>query len=86
MGSWLYFFALKCKFSVNLIKKSFTKRHWIEGKVLALLRQKAAHSAKSLSLELGVSERQIQRILRKLKEEGTIEHNGAKRNGKWIVY
>ncbi len=24
--SWPYFFALKCKFSVNLIKKSFTKR------------------------------------------------------------
>ena len=25
------FFALKCKFSVNLIKKSFTKRHWQDG-------------------------------------------------------
>ena len=24
---------LKCKFFVNLIKKSFTKRHWQDGKI-----------------------------------------------------
>ena len=38
-----------------------------ERKLLALLRQNEKHSAKSLSLELGVSERQIQRILKELK-------------------
>ncbi len=87
------------RFMLEIIRDSLEELVWghtenenaqvkgrIEDKVLALLRQKAAHSAKSLSLELDVSERQIQRILRKLKEEGTIEHNGAKRNGKWIVY
>lgn len=57
----------------------------IEDRLLALLRQNAAHSAKSLSLELGISERQIQRILRKLKDTGAIERSGSNRNGKWIV-
>lgn len=57
----------------------------IEDRPLALLRQNAAHSAKSLSLELGISERQIQRILRKLKDTGAIERSGSNRNGRWIV-
>lgn len=57
----------------------------IEDRLLALLRQNAAHSAKSLSLELGISERQIQRILRKLKDTGAIERSGSNRNGRWIV-
>lgn len=57
----------------------------IEDRLLALLWQNAAHSAKSLSLELGISERQIQRILRKLKDTGAIERSGSNRNGRWIV-
>ena len=31
------------------------------------------HTAKSLALELGISERQVQRILKELKDSGTIE-------------
>ena len=30
-GSWLYFFALKCILSVNLINKSFSKRFRYDG-------------------------------------------------------
>lgn len=58
----------------------------IEDRLLALLRQNEKHSARSLSIELGVSERQIQRILKKLKDSGVIGRAGANRNGKWIVF
>ena len=58
----------------------------IKDKLLNLLRQNGKHSAKSLSQELGISERQAQRILKECKETGMIEHVGANRNGKWIVY
>lgn len=57
-----------------------------EDKLLSLLQQNERHSGKSLSLELGISERQVQRILKKLKNSGVIERVGANRNGRWIVH
>lgn len=57
-----------------------------EDKILALLRQNESHSAKSLASELGISERQVQRILKALKESGIIVRIGANRSGKWIVH
>lgn len=54
-------------------------------KLLILLRQNGKHSAKSLSQELGISERQAQRILKECKDSGLIERVGANRNGKWMV-
>lgn len=57
-----------------------------EDKILTLLQQNEQYSAKSLSQQLGISERQVQRILRELKENGLIERVGANRNGKWIVH
>lgn len=57
----------------------------VEDKLLVLLQQDEKHSAKSLSLELGISERQVQRILRGLKASGVIGRVGANRNGKWVV-
>ena len=57
----------------------------INDKLLALLRQNERHSAKSLSAELGISERQVQRILKELKDSGMIERLGANRNGIWVI-
>lgn len=57
----------------------------VEERMTDLLRQNGKYSAKSLSIELGISERQVQRILRELKSAGVIERFGANRNGKWIV-
>lgn len=57
----------------------------IEDRLLALLRQNGRHSAKKLACEMGISERQIQRILKKLKDAGVIERAGANRNGRWII-
>lgn len=62
-----------------------TNKNNIEDKLLALLRQNERHSAKTLSQELGISERQVQRILKELKDSGRIKHIGANRNGKWTV-
>lgn len=56
-----------------------------EDKLLILLRQNGKHSAKSLAYELGISDRQVQRILKKLKENGKIERVGTNRGGMWII-
>lgn len=58
----------------------------IEEKVLVSLRKSEKHSARSLSIELGVSEHQIQRILKRLKDNDKIEHIGVNRNGNWMVH
>jgi len=42
-------------------------------------------SANSLAISVGVTERQVQRILAKLKTEGKIIRHGANKNGYWEV-
>ena len=56
-----------------------------EEKIIALLRQDGNMSANMLSVSVGVTERQIQRILAKLKAEGKIIRHGANKNGYWEV-
>lgn len=53
--------------------------------ILALLRQDAHLTAKSLSEILNISKRQTERILARLKKEGRIERVGASKNGRWVV-
>ena len=57
-----------------------------ENRLLTLLRQNGNHSAKSLAGELDISERQVQRVIKILRNAGIIERVGANRNGKWIVH
>lgn len=66
--------------------KGEQKEETIGDKLIMLLRKNGKLSAKSLSLELGISERQVQRILKELKASGMIERAGANRNGTWIVH
>ncbi len=56
-----------------------------EEKILALLKQDGHMSASTLSVSVGVTPRQAQRILAKLKEEGKIIRHGATKNGFWEV-
>lgn len=56
-----------------------------EEKIIALLRQDGRLSANMLSASLGITVRQAQRILAKLKEEGKIMRHGANKNGYWEV-
>lgn len=56
-----------------------------EQKVIALLRQNGNMSANMLSVSVGITGRQVQRILAKLKAEGKIIRHGANKNGYWEV-
>ncbi len=56
-----------------------------EEKVLSLLRQDNTLSANMLANSLGITHRQAQRILTKLKTEGKIIRRGANKNGYWEI-
>lgn len=56
-----------------------------EEKTVALLRQDGSLSANMLSASLRITQRQVQRILAKLKREGKILRHGANKNGYWEV-
>ena len=56
-----------------------------EEKIIALLRQDGNMSANMLSVFVGITGRQAQRILAKLKAEGKIIRHGANKNGYWEV-
>lgn len=56
-----------------------------EERIMALLRQDGNMSANMLSISVGITQRQAQRILAKLKGEGKIIRHGANKNGYWEV-
>ena len=56
-----------------------------EEKVLALLRQDGRLTARVLASTLGVTERQIERIMASLKKQGCLVRQGASKNGYWEV-
>ena len=56
-----------------------------EEKIIELLRQDGNMSANMLSVSVGITQRQAQRILAKLKNEGRIIRHGANKNGYWEV-
>ncbi|WMC93364.1 Fic family protein [Kineothrix sp. MB12-C1] len=57
----------------------------VRDKLLELLKANNKISAKSAAAKLDLSERQIQRLLKIMKDEGKIERVGSNRNGSWIV-
>ena len=67
--------------AVNVVRNVVTN----EDKVLALLRQDGRLTAKVLASSLGLTQRQVQRILANLKEEKKIIRHGASKNGYWEV-
>lgn len=56
-----------------------------QGKLIELLKEDNKISAKVAAEKLGISERQVQRMLKDMKDEGMIERVGANRNGTWNV-
>jgi Fic family protein len=56
-----------------------------EDKVIMLLRQDPNLTAKTIAATLGLTDRQVERILSKLKKEGKIVRHGASKNGYWEV-
>lgn len=56
-----------------------------EDKVLSILKQDGKMSATMLANSIGITQRQAQRILSKLKDQGKILRHGANKNGYWEV-
>lgn len=56
-----------------------------QDKLLELLAENGSLSAKNAALRLEISERQVQRLLKILKEEGKIKRTGSNRSGAWII-
>jgi predicted HTH transcriptional regulator len=56
-----------------------------EDKVIMLLKQDSNLTAKTIAATLGLTDRQVERILSKLKREGKIIRHGASKNGYWEV-
>lgn len=57
----------------------------VQDKLLELLKLDNKISAKSVADKLEMSERQVQRLLKNMKDEGIIERVGSNRNGTWKV-
>jgi predicted HTH transcriptional regulator len=56
-----------------------------EDKVIMLLKQDSNLTAKTIAATLDLTDRQVERILSKLKNEGKIVRHGASKNGYWEV-
>jgi predicted HTH transcriptional regulator len=56
-----------------------------EDKVIMLLKQDSNLTAKTIAATLGLTDRQVERILSKLKSKGKIIRHGASKNGYWEV-
>ena len=54
-------------------------------KITNLIIEIGTLSAKELALSIDITQRQAQRILEKLKEQGRIVRHGATKNGFWEV-
>ncbi len=67
--------------AVNVVTNVVTS----EDKVLILLKQDGRLTAKALSSELGLTQRQVQRLLANLKGSKKIIRHGASKNGYWEV-
>lgn len=61
------------------------KTESLEEKVLNILEKNGKISTRKIAEQLKVSERQVQRIVKNLKEKGTLERVGASRNGYWRI-
>lgn len=69
----------------NVAKEGKNENESVQDKLLALLKEDNKTSAKGAAEKLKMSERQVQRLLKSMKEEGLIERNGSNRNGTWII-
>lgn len=56
-----------------------------EEKILSLLRMDPKLTANQLSTKVGLTKRQVERILARLKQEGRLLRHGAAKNGYWEV-
>lgn len=65
--------------------KAFPREKTIAEKILELIQKDGTLSAAKMGELLGISPRQVQRILKQLKDDGRIEYVGANRNGVYRI-
>lgn len=73
------------KFMLEIIKQALIELTQNVDKLLALLKEDNKTSAKSAVKKLDMSERQVQRLLKAMKDDGLIERSGSNRNGTWTA-
>lgn len=61
------------------------KKNSQEEKLLKILENNPYITAKELALELSISQRQVERIILRMKQNNIIERVGARRNGYWKI-
>ena len=69
----------------NVSKNENRENEAAQDKLLTLLKEDNSISAKRAAEKLDMSERQIQRLLKSLKDDGIIERVGSNRNGRWNI-
>lgn len=57
----------------------------LANEILKMLRNKSHITQKDLSAEMDIPLRTLQRIMKKLMEEGIVERKGGKRFGYWMI-
>ncbi len=65
--------------------RAFSTAKTTEEKVLDLIKEDEKLSAAKMAERLGLSQRQIQRVIKQLKSVGVIEYVGANRNGYYKI-
>jgi len=56
-----------------------------ERSILAILHSQGSVPARELASQTGLSDRQVQRVLVRLADQGFIKREGSTRYGKWVV-
>ena len=76
--------VLKKNVGINLETEDGIKKI-NQGRVLGYLEKNPKASATKTALELGLSSRQVERIISQLKKEGHLQREGSNKNGTWKV-
>ena len=76
--------VLKKNVGINLETEDGIKKI-NQGRVLGYLEKNPKASATKTALELGLSSRQVERIIAQLKKEGHLQREGSNKNGTWKV-
>ena len=76
--------VLKKNVGINLETEDGIKK-MNQGRVLGYLEKNPKASATKTALELGLSSRQVERIIAQLKKEGYLQREGSNKNGTWKV-
>lgn len=71
--------------TLNIESNEDPNHNSMENRLLELLKLDHSISAKNAAEKLHISQRQVQRLLKKMKDEGRIERVGTNKSGSWTV-